>query len=440
MAPSKFLAFDLETTGLPTGRRCGFRNLEAFDSCRILSFAVVEFENMEECGTYSGLIKPDGYEVSQESFQVHGISQEKALAEGRDFEDVYEELCHLFTQIPNIVGHNVTFDLNVISSEAYRRGLSTEIFENINVFCTLRMTREIFFEPMKLGIIYNKLFGQELKGAHDAVADARASGEIFVYYQTCNPRTYNPIDVKTIWIKVSDVAACIDICGFKKPMEIINNIWSKYRPETFLSKTKEQEHVEALEISPSVIKNVFSNTVTFTGTSEEVQKTFTDAANIIKCNTEMSKSQKELVTRHLQKNMYTNHGIKTESVTSDRLETDGVVKTDNTFYKLPICTIQGTQYVLCGRVDRVEVLPSGEMNLVEIKNRTRGLFRRVRDYENIQVQAYLQMNRSWAKACLVEQYNSEISKHIIERNDCLWADTMNKLVEFCKTTHHYISS
>ena len=59
MAP--FLAFDCETTGLPKHRRCGYKNLEAFDTCRIVSLAVVEFDtDHNEIGSWPAVVKPVG--------------------------------------------------------------------------------------------------------------------------------------------------------------------------------------------------------------------------------------------------------------------------------------------------------------------------------------------------------------------------------------------
>lgn len=431
-----FISFDVETTGLPRNRRCGFRNLEAFDSCRLVSLAIVEFdEEHKECGHLSYIVKPDGYTVS--ATEIHGITHERAEAEGRPFEELYEELCYMFTQIPTVVGHNIEFDLNVISSEAWRRGLSIDIFESVKAVCTLKMTRELFCEPRKLGVLYRDLFGRELTGAHDALPDARAAGEIYALYCERDPRVYKPLGVKTVWLKASDIGAMIGLSSFKKPREVIDNIWAKYSPDTFRGKTTEQEQIQALEIAPSVIREVYSNVVTFTGSSSELQDTYEKARDAINSNPDMSQSQKSLVTDHLRKTMYTNHGIYKESETAETL---GELREDHTFYKISVCRIEDTEYVLCGRVDRVETLPGGATRLVEIKNRTRGLFRKVRDYENAQVQAYLQMNRTWARARLVEQYNNEKLSYDIERDDIMWSTMVSKLTEFCKAAHHYMSS
>ena len=434
-----FLAFDCETTGIPTHRRCGYKNLTAFDSCRLVSLAVVEFDNEHnEIGTYHFVVKPEGFTV--QATEIHGISHEHAVEVGRSFEEIYEEIKIMFTEIPTIVGHNLEFDINCISSEIFRRGLDLDFIQKINPVCTLKMTKSIYFEPRKLGVLYKDLFDRDLDGAHDALNDARAAGEIYAHFKKGDPRTYNDIGVKTVWLKVSDIGASVDMCGFKKPKEIIDNLWQKYHPLNFKGKTREQERVTALEISPSVIQNVYSNAVVFSGTSGEVQEAFKKAEDIIATNTDMTQEQKNLVTQHIRKTMYTNHGIASEELTAKTIETQGELVEDPTFYKFPLCKIMNTEYILCGRIDRVEVMPDGTKNLVEIKNRTKCIFNKVRDYENAQVQAYLQMNRDWRCARLVEQYDSQKVSHTIQRNDIYWGNIVEKMTEFCRALHHYMSS
>lgn len=437
MAP--FLAFDCETSGLPKHRKCGYKNLEAFDSCRLVSLAVVEFDaEHKEIGSWHFIVKPDGFQVK--ATEIHGITHEQALREGRSFEDIYVDISIMFSEIPTIVGHNLEFDINCLSSEIYRRGLDIEFMQKINPVCTLKMTKNIYFEPRKLSVLYQDLFGRELEGAHDALNDSRAAGVIYSHFAKGDPRLYKDLGVKTVWLKVSDIGACADMCGFKKPREIIDNLWQKYHPMNFVGQTKEQKRVTALEISPSVIQNVYSNAVVFSGTGGEVQEAFKKAEEIIVKNTDMTQEQKNLVTQYIRKTLYTNHGIASEELTAHTMETPGVLEEDSTFYKLPLCKIMNTEYILCGRIDRVEVMPDGTHNLVEIKNRTKCIFNKVRDYENAQVQAYLQMNRDWRYARLVEQYNSESVSHTIQRDDIYWTNLVDKMTEFCRALHHRMSS
>jgi len=237
-----------------------------------------------------------------------------------------------------------------------------------------------------------------------------------------------------VWIKVSDVATAIGVSTFKPKMELIESIWQRYSPKTFSGQTKEQLQREAFNSSSSEIQDFVKLE---TSQSHEVQEAFEKAKVVIESDEQLSPRQKGLVTDHMRKTLYTNHGIKTE----EKVELDGEIVTDDTFYKIPLCTIEGTEYILCGRIDRVEIKPDGTLKLIEIKNRTKGLFHKLRDYENIQVQVYLQMNARWASAALVEQYNDQKKMYPIERNDDLWSGTIfPDLKSFCRALHYYMSS
>jgi hypothetical protein len=105
---------------------------------------------------------------------------------------------------------------------------------------------------------------------------------------------------------------------------------------------------------------------------------------------------------------------------------------DDSFYNLDVCTIGDVKFVVCGKIDRIEERPDGSRILVEIKNRTNRLFRRVVDYEFIQVQVYLQM-LGLVHARLVEQYNNQVLSHDVERDEETWInELLPSLVGFCE--------
>jgi len=216
---SAFWAFDVETTGLPLARRADFKNLEMYDTCRLVSFALIEYdsEHRERSVTYH-IVQPEGYTVT--ATEIHGITHERAVLNGVPFGEVYEDICKKLKEIPVVVGHNLEFDMNVLMSEVWRRGLPMDVIENVRTVCTLRMTRDFFFEFRKLGLLYKDLFGRELDGAHNALADARAAGEVYIRYMQSDPRKYKRLAVDTLYLSVYDIGACLDMCGFKKPLDV----------------------------------------------------------------------------------------------------------------------------------------------------------------------------------------------------------------------------
>ena len=81
--PRRMLAFDLETTG--TDPR----------TCKIVTSALVR---LTEQGKDSTIMLADpGVEIPQAASDVHGITTEKARAEGRPHDEVLADTCLLYT-------------------------------------------------------------------------------------------------------------------------------------------------------------------------------------------------------------------------------------------------------------------------------------------------------------------------------------------------------
>jgi hypothetical protein len=80
---------------------------------------------------------------------------------------------------------------------------------------------------------------------------------------------------------------------------------------------------------------------------------------------------------------------------------------------------------------------TGETILVEVKSRMKKLFKEIREYENVQVQAYFQMlPGNIRNAKLIEQYQGETNEMNIERDDDLWLKTLRpSLLAFCADLH-----
>ena len=109
---------------------------------------------------------------------------------------------------------------------------------------------------------------------------------------------------------------------------------------------------------------------------------------------------------------------------------------DNNFYNLEVCEHGSTKFVICGKIDRLEVNEDdGSTVLVEIKNRANRLFGRVVEYEMVQIQVYLQL-LNLEDARLVEQYNNDVESHDIKRDDAMWRDViLPGVLSFCDELH-----
>jgi DNA polymerase III epsilon subunit-like protein len=429
-----YVAFDTETSGLPTSRarKVTLKNLSTWDSCRLLSIALVVYnDDHTENSSFHAVVKPDGFEVG--ATEIHGITKEFAEAEGVPFMAVYNIFTQVFRLCHNTIGHNVQFDINVLKSECLRRNLDMTVFDYMNVQCTLKMARNMFLEPVnKLGVLYKKFFGEDLEGAHDALIDTRACARLYAFIMS-DPRKKSTIKATTVNIKASDIAACIGINNYKKPHEAMCDYWKRYAPETFTGKTELDIQKEALEKSERSQSILAKAIATIPKNSEETQAVYKEAKAAIDSDESLSAKDKASISDHIRKEVYTSHGTRSEDKTAD-LDHEKLLA-DDTFYEYPLITLGTTKYRILGRIDRYYMDDDGKKVLVEIKNRTRGLFKRVRDYEGAQVQAYLAMT-GMSRGRLVEQFNDECMSHDVPVDSEWWSEICTSLNEFCRTLHH----
>lgn len=238
-------------------------------------------------------------------------------------------------------------------------------------------------------------------------------------------------------LKASEVAAILGRNQYKPREDVFDELWKKYSPCTFSGKTKRDKAEEALSASSSA-QSILRNAVSIKAeNSTQVQEIFSAAKDKINSDSNLNEIQKAEVIEHIRSKVYTTHGTRTEDKTSDKVATEQNVKLvrDNSFYNYHVCTLGDTQFVVTGKIDRIEERPDGSKILVEIKNRTNRLFRRVVEYEMIQIQVYLQM-LGLVHARLVEQYNNQVMSHDVERDEELWNNIIVPgLAKFCQELH-----
>ncbi|MFE1310826.1 3'-5' exonuclease [Streptomyces sp. NPDC058755] len=108
------IGFDLETTGTDP------------HEARIVTGAVIEVRAGEPLGRREWLADP-GVEIPADAVAVHGISNERAAAEGSPADQVSDAIADVLvsywkTGVP-VVAYNAAFDLTLLSAELRRYGL-----------------------------------------------------------------------------------------------------------------------------------------------------------------------------------------------------------------------------------------------------------------------------------------------------------------------------
>lgn len=391
-----YVAWDTETTGLPLIRtRPTLKNIHKYDTCRIVSLAAVKFSSRgREVASFHRIIKPEGYTVG--ATEVHGITHDYAMEHGSPFREVFKEFIEFVGSVETLVAHNSRFDENVLMSETLRLGLT--IPSSFEYVCTHEMHKEKMFSSVKLIDLYTTIFGEGFDGAHDALNDARACGKVYPHLKEHAYR-HTHVGIPRVTIKASDVSSIMGLSQFKKPQDVVEELWLKHSPETFTMKTKEERALAVLASCPEVHG------------IDDVE----DAP--------LTPSEKGLVKDYYRKQ-----------------QPRPMNSSPGSFYRYNVCCIDGTLYQIVGKVDTIRQNEDGSRTLIEMKKRTSGLFNRLRDYEEVLCRVYLSMmHPSVRNVLLVESYEGEMKSYLVERDEVKWEKIRRRLQSFCSYFHERIS-
>jgi len=239
-----------------------------------------------------------------------------------------------------------------------------------------------------------------------------------------------------ITIKASEVAACIGKNPYKKPDEVLLEMWKKYSPETFEGETTDERNRKAAMASPQT-RALFFDLVKMKPTnSDEVSRIIEETLVKVNADTNLTATQRTHAGEHMRKALFTSHGTRSEAKTADQDEVQ--LQVDNSFHKYSVVKIGEIEFEIVGKIDRFHIDESGNKVLVEIKNRARRLFNELKEYEHIQVQTYLQM-LDLQNGRLTEQMNDDRRHYFIERDDRMWRDEiMTGLVAYCEDLHRKV--
>ena len=177
------LFFDTETTGIPD-------RAAKWDTDFMEYPHVVQMAWIHGCKVESHIIRPDGWEIPQETVDVHGITTEYALEHGEPFAvvvDMFIQDCH---DAGLICGHNIHFDTGIVKANILRE-LGREYYDANDVetalykgkrIDTMRPTMKWVDARMangrlkfpNLSELYSRCFPGETFPAHDALNDCEA--------------------------------------------------------------------------------------------------------------------------------------------------------------------------------------------------------------------------------------------------------------------------
>ena len=181
------LIFDTETTGLPRSWNAPLTDSDNWP--RIVSIAwQLHTPDGRLLSRGNRIVRPDGFTIPFNAIKVHGITNERAAAEGHPLAEVLADFLEDSQRATYLMGHNVGFDISVVGAELHRLGEEVSAFTSMAVLdskdagtdlCKLPGGRGGAYKWPTLSELHDKLFNEPVADAHDAAYDVRATGRIF---------------------------------------------------------------------------------------------------------------------------------------------------------------------------------------------------------------------------------------------------------------------
>jgi DNA polymerase III epsilon subunit-like protein len=179
------LFFDTETTGKADMNSAP----DAKHQPRIVELGAVLTDGVgDELAVLNLIIRPSDFEIPAEASLIHGITTSAAKKSGVPLFHALMVFASLARNADTYCGHNVEFDLFMLKGECLR--MLVEL-PNRPSFCTMKTMKDIVQLPGPYGFKWPRLqeaykfaFGKEFDAAHSAMADVRASKDLYFWMLT----------------------------------------------------------------------------------------------------------------------------------------------------------------------------------------------------------------------------------------------------------------
>ena len=197
----RVLVFDTETTGLPKSKIINPDTLNLWPHIVQFSYVIYDTVLNDIVESSDTIVKlKEGITIPEDSIKIHGITNESSQKNGINIELILNEFFYHLRNVDLLVGHNVSFDINMIKVELLRFIYDTKsnISENEvkaykynfhfltnykNICCTLQESIDLcnikaidkfgkeFIKFPKLLELHQKLFESTPNNLHNSFND-----------------------------------------------------------------------------------------------------------------------------------------------------------------------------------------------------------------------------------------------------------------------------
>ncbi len=180
------LFFDTETTG-----KADFRaEPDAPHQPHLVQLgALLTDDGGNEVASINLIAKPEGFTIPVEASSIHGITTERAAADGIDRKHILRIFREFWEMAMVVAAFNSDFDLLIMDGAIFRLCGRKAWGKAQEIVCVMKAMTPVCKLPgqygdykwPKLQEAYRHAFGTDFNGAHDAMADVRACAKLYFW-------------------------------------------------------------------------------------------------------------------------------------------------------------------------------------------------------------------------------------------------------------------
>nr|WP_245402575.1 3'-5' exonuclease [Pontibacter sp. E15-1] len=173
---------DTETTGIPQNWNAPYADNTNWPCSVQVAWAIYTREG-KEVKAVNYYVRDEDFEISPVSLKIHGITQEFIQERGVQREEALLQLtADLQEYQPLVVAHFMQLDYHMVGVGYHRAGMPNPLL-GLPLFCTMLASTDFLLRPhqrfLRLGEMYERLFGEPFENQHNALFDAKATARCF---------------------------------------------------------------------------------------------------------------------------------------------------------------------------------------------------------------------------------------------------------------------
>jgi DNA polymerase III epsilon subunit-like protein len=168
------IVFDTETTGLLKPM-----SIPLSEQPEIIELGVLKLDDitLEETAAFNALVKPKGLPLPPKITEITGLRDEDLLL-AKPFAAYFNTLADFMVGERTMVGHNLSFDVSMLTLELTRLDFMAKFPWPRNHWCTVEINKHRFLKWPTQDELYTHYFARKPSGAHRALADVRNLAQI----------------------------------------------------------------------------------------------------------------------------------------------------------------------------------------------------------------------------------------------------------------------